>query len=134
MPQKLITEDSEKNNIFLIKEKGKDNLYPYYSDYDLRFLKGKATIYFNTALDAPVIELINCPELKTNFDERLKDLFALKKTWRLEELILFFEGIGLGTKMLEEKILRKVNKIQENSIFDENIKFDVVYLKNKIKK
>ena len=54
MPQKLITEDSEKNNIFLIKEKGKDNLYPYYSDYDLRFLKGKATIYFNVSLNAPV--------------------------------------------------------------------------------
>ena len=43
----------------------------------------------------------------------------------MEELIRFFEGIGLGTKILEEKIMRKTNKIEENSIFDENIKFDV---------
>ena len=50
----IIKEDSEKNNTFLIKEKGKDNLYPYYSEYDLRLLKGKSTIYFNVSLNAPV--------------------------------------------------------------------------------
>jgi len=54
VPELLIKEDSEKNNAFLIKEKGKDNLYPYYSEYDLRLLKGKLTIYFNVSLNALV--------------------------------------------------------------------------------
>ena len=65
IPPILYHKENDKNNLFLIKENAKNNIYPYYKEYDLRFLIGKATLYYKEAFNATVIELINEPELIT---------------------------------------------------------------------
>ena len=122
---------SEKNNNYLTKEDTKNNLYPYYKSYDLRFLIGVSTIYQSKLLNTPVIHFIDKSEIGEKFEDRLIFLFKIKERWRMEELILFMDGMGLNKKDLETKISRKTNSIEEQCIFNKEKKFPAYYLKNK---
>ena len=82
-------------------------MYPYYITYDLRFLLGVATIYQSKLLNTPVLHFIDKPDPREKFDDRLSFLFEIKDKWRMEELILFMDGMGLDPKNLETKISRK---------------------------
>ena len=117
----------------MTKEDTKNNLYPYYKKYDLRFLIGVATIYNNKLLNTPVIHFIEGTDIGVNFDDRLIYLFKIKEKWRIEELILFLDCIGIAQKKLIEKIRRKTNPIEDISIFDKDKKFSAIYLKKNLK-
>lgn len=105
---------SEKNNNYLTKEDTKNNLYPYYKSYDLRFLIGVSTIYQSKLLNIPVIHF---PEIGENLEDRLIFLFKIKERWRMEKLILYMDGMGLNQKNLETKISRKTGlKLSSNPL------------------
>ena len=80
VPEELLKFSKENNNKYLATNECKDNLYPNYKDYNLRFLKGLCIIFNNTFEKKPFIKLIFSPKLKENFEDRLLNLFKTKKT------------------------------------------------------
>ena len=89
--------------MYLLKE-CEDNLYPYYKDFNLVFLKGYCTIFRYNLLNEIQIKFVDRYDLNVNFEERLKNLFKIKKTWILEELLLFMAGFGMQRNYIIEKL------------------------------
>jgi hypothetical protein len=75
-----------------------------------------------------LIKWIEISELKDNFDERIKQLFNIKDKWSQKEIEIFMEDLELGN-LLNEKIMRITQTVNEKNIFDNNIKFTSFYLK-----
>ena len=64
-------------------------------------------MYQSKLLYTSIIHFIYKPEIGENFKDRLKFLFEIKEKWRMEEFILFMDGMGLNQKYLETKITKK---------------------------
>ena len=128
LPTEISTKIQTENNNYLVNNDCSDNLYEFYKDYDLRFLKGHCLIYSDSSFRNPLIRWIEISELKDNFDERIKQLFNIKDKWSQKEIEIFMEDLELGN-VLNDKIMRITQTVNEKNIFDNNIKFTSFYLK-----
>ena len=128
LPTEISTKIQTENNNYLVNSNCSDNLYEFYKDYDLRFLKKHCLIYSDSSFRNPLIRWIEISELKDNFDERIKQLFNIKDKWNQKEIEIFMEDLELGN-VLNDKIMRITQTVNEKNIFDNNIKFTSFYLK-----
>ena len=72
LPIELYEEESRTMNKYLTESSCEDNLYPYYKDFDLRFLLGKSIIYMSKSYNEPLIKWIDISQLSEKFEERIK--------------------------------------------------------------
>lgn len=88
-----------------------DNLFPGFNDYDLRFLKGFAYVYFLKTQREGLISFVNVKYLSEKFEARLSELFGLKDRWTKEEIVHFFKDLEI--KNLEERLLKYCRIVNE---------------------
>ena len=67
--------------------------------------------------------------LNETFDKKLIELFQIKKTWILNELVLFMNGMGYSNNYLIEKISRKTRLMEEKCFFIEYKMISIMFLK-----
>ena len=127
LPIELYEEDSRNMNKYLTEGTCEDNLYPYYKDFDLRFLLGKCIIYMSKSYNEPLIKWIDISQLSEKFEERINELYLMKFTWSMKELELFLKDLEIGN--LHDRILRLTRPVQEDNIFDKSKKNSALYLK-----
>ena len=114
-------------NKYLTETECEDNLYPNYKEFDLRFLVGQCIIYMSKSYNEPLIKWIDVSDLNEKFEERINELYSIKFTWNLKEIILFLEDLEIGN--LQDRIMRLTRPVQEDNIFDKTKKISVLYLK-----
>ena len=127
LPIELYEEDNRQANRYLTENNCEDNLYPGYKDFDLRFLIGKSIIYKSKSYNEPLIKWIDISELNEKFEERINELYAIKNTWNMKELVLFLDDLEINN--LQDRILRLTRPLQEDNIFDKTKKISSLYLK-----
>jgi hypothetical protein len=127
LPIELYEQDNKQTNKYLTENSCEDNLYPGYKDFDLRFLVGKCIIYMSKSYNEPLIKWIDVSQLAEKFEERINELYLIKATWSMKELELFLKDLEIGN--LNDRILRLTRPVQEDNIFDKNIKNSMLYLK-----
>ena len=127
LPIELYEEDNRKMNKYLTETECEDNLYPNYKEFDLRFLVGQCIIYMSKSYNEPLIKWIDVSDLNEKFEERINELYSIKFTWNLKEIILFLEDLEIGN--LQDRIMRLTRPVQEDNIFDKTKKISVLYLK-----
>ena len=127
LPIELYEEESRTMNKYLTESSCEDNLYPYYKDFDLRFLHGKSIIYMSKSYNEPLIKWIDISQLSEKFEERINELYLMKSTWSMKELELFLKDLEIGN--LHDRIMRLTRPFQEDNIFDKNKKNSMLYLK-----
>ena len=127
LPIELYETESRAMNKYLSENSCEDNLYPGYKEYDLKFLLGQCTIYMSKSYNEPLIKWIDVSQLAEKFEERINELYMIKATWSMKELELFLKDLEIGN--LHDRILRLTRPVQEDNIFDKNIKNSMLYLK-----
>ena len=127
LPIELYEEDNKKINKYLTENNCEDNLYPGYKNFDLRFLVGHCIIYMSKSYNEPLIKWIEISELNEKFEERINELYSIKFTWNLKELIQFLDDLEIPN--LQDRILRLTRPLQEDNIFDKTKKISALYLK-----
>ena len=127
LPIELYEEDNKKTNKYLTENNCDDNLYPGYKDFDLRFLIGKCIIYKSKSYNEPLIKWIDVSQLNEKFEERINELYSIKNTWNMKDLILFLEDLEIPN--LQDRILRLTRPLQEENIFDKTKKISALYLR-----
>ena len=127
LPIELYEEDNRQTNRYLTENNCEDNLYPGYKDFDLRFLIGKSIIYKSKSYNEPLIKWIDASQLNEKFEERINELYSIKSTWIMKDLVLFLEDLEIPN--LQDRILRLTRPLQEENIFDKTKKISAIYLK-----
>ena len=127
LPIELYEEDSRQTNKYLTENNCEDNLYPGYKEFDLRFLTGQCIIYMSKSFNEPLIKWINVSQLNEKFEERINELYSIKSTWNIKDLILFLKDLEIGN--VQDRIMRLTRPVQEDNIFDKTKKINVLYLK-----
>ena len=127
LPIELYETESRAMNKYLSENSCEDNLYPGYKEYDLKFILGQCTIYMSKSYNEPLIKWIDVSQLAEKFEERINELYMIKTTWSMKELELFLKDLEIGN--LHDRILRLTRPVQEDNIFDKNIKNSMLYLK-----
>ena len=127
LPIELYEEDNRQTNRYLTENNCDDNLYPGYKDFDLRFLIGKSIIYKSKSYNEPLIKWIDVSQLNEKFEERINELYSIKNTWNMKDLILFLEDLEIPN--LQDRILRLTRPLQEENIFDKTKKISALYLR-----
>ena len=127
LPIELYETESRSMNKYLTENSCEDNLYPGYKEYDLKFILGQCTIYMSKSYNEPLIKWIDVSQLAEKFEERINELYMIKATWSMKELELFLKDLEIGN--LHDRILRLTRPVQEDNIFDKNIKNSMLYLK-----
>lgn len=98
---------------YLIGESS-DNIFDYYSDHDLRYLKGQAVFKIGNSNKDVNIELVSQHYFSEVFEDRLSDLFRLKDRWTFNEI----ESYLYPEPNLKEKLLKYCKQIQEKCPFN----------------
>ena len=75
----------------------------------------------------PLIKWIDVSELNEKFEERINELYSIKNTWNMKELVLFLDDLEINN--LQDRILRLTRPLQEDNIFDKTKKISSLYLK-----
>ena len=127
IPIELYEEESRNMNKYLTESSCEDNLYPGFKDFDLRFLLGQCIIYKSKSYNEPLIKWIDISELNEKFEERINELYSIKNTWNMKELVLFLEDLEISN--LHDRILRLTRPVQEDNIFNKTKKISALYLK-----
>ena len=127
LPIELYEEDNKTMNKYLTENTCDDNLYPGYKEFDLRFLIGQCIIYMSKSYNEPLIKWIDISELNEKFEERINELYSIKNTWNMKDLVLFLDDLEINN--LQERILRLTRPLQEDNIFDKTKKISSLYLK-----
>jgi len=127
LPIELYEEDNKAMNKYLTENTCDDNLYPGYKEFDLRFLIGQCIIYMSKSYNEPLIKWIEISELNEKFEERINELYSIKSTWNMKELVLFLDDLEIHN--LQDRILRLTRPVQEDNIFDKSKKISALYLK-----
>jgi hypothetical protein len=127
LPIELYEIDNRNTNKYLTENDCEDNLYPGYKDFDLRFLTRQCIIYMSKSYNEPLIKWIDVSELNEKFEERINELYSIKYTWNMKELVLFLEDLEIGN--LHDRILRLTRPVQEDNIFNKTKKISALYLK-----
>ena len=107
-----------------------DNLFEYYKEFDLRFLRGHYTVNLLGSQKEPIIMSVDQNGLSEKFEIRLSELFLIKDRWQTSELIHFFPIEYNFNK--EEKIQKYCKIISEINPFDSKKTVYYYMLKNKI--
>lgn len=114
-PSKLLLRIKEAEENYLSSlEESSDNIFEFYNDKDLRFLKGKATLLFLKTQREVSIKFIDETDLSETFEERLNELFKIKEKWTLNELSAFLNFDA----SYNEKIPRYCKQFSEANPFD----------------
>ena len=127
LPIELYEEDNKAMNKYLTENTCDDNLYQGYKEFDLRFLIGQCIIYMSKSYNEPLIKWIEVSELNEKFEERINELYSIKFTWNMKELVLFLDDLEIHN--LQDRILRLTRPVQEDNIFDKSKKISALYLK-----
>ena len=127
LPIELYEEDNKQTNKYLTENNCEDNLYPGYKEFDLRFLGGHCIIYMSKSYNEPLIKWIDVSQLNEKFEERINELYSIKNTWNMKELLQFLEDLEIHN--LQDRILRLTRPLQEDNIFDKTKKISALYLK-----
>ena len=127
LPIELVNKYQQILNEYLIKSDCKDNLYEYYKDYDLRFLKGNCVIFIDKKYNKPLIQWIDKSNLAETFEKRIEQLFNIKDRWTQKDLNIFMEDLQINN--LNDRIIRLTQYVSEKNIFDQNKNFNALYLK-----
>lgn len=107
-----------------------DNLYEYFKEMDLRFLKGKAILKINQHEKTFNCDLIffELENYNQKFDKQLLELFNLKDTWSFNEISAVF----CQEDNLKDKVGRYCKIIYDKNQFISNK--EIVLYKHKFKK
>ena len=127
LPIELVNKYQQNLNEYLIKSDCKDNLYEYYKDYDLRFLKGNCVIFIDKKYNKPLIQWIDKSNLAETFEKRIEQLFNIKDRWTQKDLNIFMEDLQINN--LNDRIIRLTQYVIEKNIFDQTKSFNALYLK-----
>lgn len=127
LPIEMYEDDNKKTNKYLTENNCDDNLYSGYKDFDLRFLVGQCIIYMSKSYNEPLIKWIDISQLNEKFEDRINELYSIKFTWNLKELVHFLDDLEIPN--LQDRILRLTRPLQEDNIFDKSKKISTLYLK-----
>ena len=127
LPIEMYEDDNKKTNKYLTETNCDDNLYSGYKDFDLRFLIGQCIIYMSKSYNEPLIKWIDISQLNEKFEDRINELYSIKFTWNLKELVQFLDDLEIPN--LQDRILRLTRPLQEDNIFDKSKKISSLYLK-----
>ena len=107
-----------------------DNLFEYYTDFDLRFIKGYYTMTFLGNQKECVIINVDTKSLSEKFEVRLSELFQIKEKWPISELKNFLQIEYNFNK--DEKLQKYCKVITDANPFDTKKSISYYMLKNKI--
>ncbi|MCQ2816293.1 MAG: sister chromatid cohesion protein DCC1 [archaeon] len=127
LPSKLFDNELKISETYLASKECQDNVYEYYTEYDLRFLNKKCIVYMNKTFKDPLIKWIDLSSFADNFDERIKQLYQIKEKWTLKELKTFCEDLSLAN--LVDRINRLTQVVSEENLFNKEKKISYLYLK-----
>ena len=118
------------NDVIYTSSSCEDNLYEYFNEMDLRFLKGKAILKINSHEKTYNCDLIffELENYNQKFDKQLLELFSLKDTWSFNEISAVFSQ----EDNLKDKIGRYCKLIYDKNQFISNK--EIVLYKHKFKK
>ena len=74
-----------------------------------------------------MIKWIDVSQLNEKFEERINELYSIKFTWNMKDLVLFLEDLEIPN--LQDRILRLTRPVTEDNIFDKTKKVSALYLK-----
>ena len=127
LPIELLNKYQQNLNDYLIKSDCKDNLYEFYQEYDLRFLKGNCVIFLDKKYNKILIQWIEKSNLSEVFEKRIEELFNIKDRWTQKDLNIFMEDLQINN--INDRIMRLTQQIIEKNIFQPNQTFNALYLK-----
>ena len=127
LPIELLNKYQQNLNDYLIKSDCKDNLYEFYQEYDLRFLKGNCVIFLDKKYNKILIQWIEKSNLSEVFEKRIEQLFNIKDRWTQKDLNIFMEDLQINN--INDRIMRLTQQIIEKNIFQPNQTFNALYLK-----
>ena len=107
-----------------------DNLYEYYTDFDLRFLKGHYSLTFLGNQKECIIINVDTKSLSEKFEVRLSELFQIKEKWPTNELKNFLQIEYNFNK--DEKLQKYCKVITDVNPFETKKNISYYMLKNKI--